>query len=171
MTSTPDSEIIEIPLPDAKAIVRVDRFARTRERLPGWRTTAAIHRGNHVAHAQSLTRQDRCRSVCDAVDGLVNRAVDAADRPHCPDRRWLRQVISILTAWIDSFQKQAQKESTAMVVAKSAKILNAKECRALLEDFRRSYDCFQNSFLDLGEKAIAIHDQEAYGEGCASFDD
>jgi hypothetical protein len=56
------------------------------------------------------------------------------------------------------------------MVAKSTKILSSKECKALLEDVRRSYDGFCRHFLELGEKFEAIRDQEAYGESCATFD-
>lgn len=57
-----------------------------------------------------------------------------------------------------------------MTIAKATKVLTSKECKFLLEDFRRSYESFQHSFLELGEKAAAIREQEAYGETCESFD-
>ena len=80
-------------------------------------------------------------------------------------------MIIALSEWGDAFEKQAKKESTAMTVTKATKILDSKQCKALLEDFRRSYQSCMHSFLELGDKAAAIRDQEAYGELCDTFDD
>jgi len=51
------------------------------------------------------------------------------------------------------------------------RILNGKECKALLADFRTAYEALEHGFVELGEKAARIREQEAYGETCSTFDE
>jgi hypothetical protein len=170
----------EVPMPEGtgtKVTVCVGYFPRrpgvpaAPDDLPGWRAEATINRIDVTV--RSAACRERAHAISDAIEALTNRLVDASDRARGSQRHWLKTVIDAVTAWGQAFDKQARKEQpTAMTVhAKSAKILSGKECRALLEDFRRCYETCMHSFLELGEKAATIREQEAYGETCETFDD
>ena len=97
---------------------------------------------------------------CDAVDTLANRLVDFNDRATGRVHHAVAKIIKGLTAWGEGYEQQAKKENrtaaiavrpgaVTVVNAKSTRILNSKECKALIEDFRRSYETCMHSFLDL----------------------
>jgi len=171
-----DFETIEIPLPAGTQTalrLQVGYLPRRGEALPGWRvakdiTFATLRRSENLDY-NLAPHATRAAAVLAAVERLVNELVDRKDSITGRQARLLSETIIALSEWGDRFEKQAKKE-TMTVQTKSSKILNGKECRALLEDFRRSYDTCMHSFLELGEKAAAIRDQEAYGELCETFD-
>ena len=172
-------ETIDVPMPGllVNVKVRAGYFPRRGADLPGWRAEATLTvkeysmygRLSESSAGSGLCRQ-RPHAVLDAVEALTNSLVNQQDRARGNLRKWFKTVINALNAWVEAFEKQAKKESTAMTVQKSTKILTSKECKALLEDFRRSYESLQHRFLELGDKAIAIREQEAYGESCETFD-
>lgn len=182
-------DTIAIPLPDecrATARVGVGCFPRSADRLPGWYAEAALDwkwpvEFRHVdkSYYQSAAGRERWHAIVDAVEGLTNHLVDAADRARGGERKRLSVITVGLNAWSEGFETQSKKEEGTVVIvnARSKKILDSKECRALLEDFRRSYKSCQHAFLELGEKATAIRDQEAfnaeedYGEKFETFDE
>jgi hypothetical protein len=170
--ATAGFDTFEIPMPaeiQAKITVRVGYFPRRGDDLPGWRAEATID--SIGITCRIAAGRERWHSVVDAVEDLSNHLVDASDRARGYQRRRLATIVAGLTAWAEGFEKQAKKEQPIVVNAKSQKILNSKECKALLEDFRRSYQSCLHRFLELGDKAAAIRDQEAYGELCETFDD
>ena len=168
-------EIIDVPLPDtthAKATVRVGRFPRRGEMLPGWYAEAKTT----FKTAQAGPCRERGQAIAAAVDGLANRLIDHSDACGQRTRMYLKPLIAALTTWAKLVAKQANKENAVVVTSTSQKILSSKECKTLLEDFRRSYSSCTHAFVELGEKAAAIRDQEAFscrqagGETCATFD-
>ena len=152
-------ETIEVALPpdfQAKVAVQVGWFPDGGQRPSGWWAEARLeertgfwwaHRLDHTGRSASC--RERRHAVCDAVDNLVDHLVDAGDHVGGNRKKWFKGMIAALSAWSADFGKQ--KESTAMTIAKATKVLTSKECKFLLEDFRRSYESFQHSFLQAGE--------------------
>ena len=168
--ATSGYETIEIPMPAEtrmSAKVCVGLYPRSRERLPGWYAEAIL--GNSLERAQSAAGRERWHAVSDAVEALTNRLVDAADRERGNKRQWLARIITALNAWNENFERAAKKEGT-MTTTTRTKMLNGRECQALLEDFRRCYQTCMQRFVELGEKAEKIREQEAYGDQCETFD-
>jgi hypothetical protein len=169
---------IDVPLPawaEAKVRVMVGYFPRRGSDLPGWRAEIILEapRKDFIAE-QSAPCRARDRAIIDAADALTNRLVDASDFAHRNRKQWLKAIIDAVNSFSEKAGKQAKKEQ-AMVSARS-KILNQKECRSLLENFHERYEAFGRSFIELGERAAAIREQEAYsatesdaGE-CQTFD-
>ena len=171
-------ELIDVPLPansGNRLAIQVGYMRREGPALPGWRAATALA-GATFSRTEPLNYRckpfgTRAAAVLAAVEGLVNELVDRRDASGGSRGQRLSAMIVALGEWSDAFEKQAKKESTAMSVSKSPKILTGKECRALLEEFRRCYACLEHAFVELGEKAAAIRDQEAYGESCSTFDE
>jgi hypothetical protein len=147
----------------------------TKGKKPATRTSLAKPTKTKTSQARRTAK--RVAELDRKIDDFCETHIGSRPKTHVTAKRVEdldREINDFCEAHIGSRPISREKPPAAMTVrpVKAPRgPLTTRECHGLLEDFRRSYHDFEQSFLALGEQAAAIREHEAFGDQCRTFDE